>query len=108
MRMPFEDQVAPDLIRNDNTVVFPVDFHRLFNLFPLPDPAGGVVGGAENSKMDMVFLQLPVHILIIHPPDALLILVKLAVDDTPPRIVYGAGEADVGGGMEEDCLAGGR
>ena len=66
--MSFEGQIRPYLIGNHDTVISGINLHCLFDFLPRPDTSAGIVGGAEYGEMNMVFLQLPVHIFIIHAP----------------------------------------
>ena len=76
-----EQDVGPDLVRDDDAVVGPVDFHRAGQLFRRPDPAAGVMGAAEDGGVDVVLFQLAVHVGIVHPPDARLVPDERGVDD---------------------------
>ena len=69
-----QNDVRPDLVRDDDAVVGLVDLHRLLQFPPFPDAAAGVVRAAEYGHMDFLGLQLGVHILIVHPPDTVFVL----------------------------------
>ena len=56
--------------------------------------------------MDPVLLELPVHVLEVHAPDARLIPDQIAVDGLPAKVFQHVGEAHIGGGVEQDLLAG--
>ena len=55
--------------------------------------------------MDSVFHQLLLHIVEIHPPDAFAVLGQGAVDDAVAAVIQLFGEADVGGGVDENLVA---
>ena len=76
--MSFEGQIRPYLIGNHDTVISGINLHCLFDFLPRPEKSAGIVGGAEYGEMNMVFLQLPVHILIVHTPDAFFIPYEIA------------------------------
>ena len=78
--MALEGDVRPDLIGDDDTLVGLKNLHSFFQLPPLPDPAGGIMGRAEDSQMDVVGLQLGVHVLVVHTPDPLLIQLQRTID----------------------------
>ena len=107
MLMAVEQDVRPDLIRDDQAVVGPVDLHGPCDLLQGPDPAAGVMGGAENRHMDMVLFQFGVHVGVVHPPDALLVPHQRRVDDAVAVVLQRLGEADVGGAVEQHTVAGG-
>ena len=100
------DDVRPDLIGEDDAVVCGIDLHGLLDLPALPDPSGGIVGGAENGQMDPVLPELPVHVLVVHAPDALGVPDEIAVDRFAAGALQHMGEADVGGRVEQDLLSG--
>ena len=103
-----QNDVRPDLVRDDDAVVGLVDLHRLLQLPPFPDTAAGVVRAAEYGHMDFLGLQLGVHILIVHPPDAVFVLFQRAVDDLVAIVVDAHRKADVGGAVEQYAVTGGR
>ena len=70
----FQNQIRPDLVGNNNTVVCLIDFHGLFDFFRLPDSSGRVVWITEHCDMDLVCLDFGIHIFIVHPPDSFFIL----------------------------------
>ena len=47
--------VAPDFVGDHRHVIFAEQLHGLRNLPLLPDPATGVVGGAENGGVNLIF-----------------------------------------------------
>ena len=61
---------------------------------------------AEDSEEDVVLLYLPVHVLIVHAPDALLVALELAVDYDAPGVIHRVREADIGGGVDEYLVPG--
>ena len=74
------DQISSEITTQS---FFPVNLHGGFDLFPFPYTAGGIVRGTKNSEMDVVFFDFLIHILIIHPPYAVFILLQIAQDDFP-------------------------
>lgn len=56
--------------------------------------------------MDVAFLQLPVHVRIVHAPDALRVLRQRRVDDGTAQPLQGVGEAHIGGAVDQNRLAG--
>jgi len=57
--------------------------------------------------MDVMLLYLPVHVLIVHAPDALLVPLQRGVDGYAACVLEGVGKAHVGGGMDQHLLSGG-
>ena len=106
--VPLQNNVRPDLVRDDDAVVGLVDLHRLLQLPPFPDTAAGVVRAAEYGHMDFLSLQLGVHILIVHPPDTVFVLFQRTVDDLVAVVVDAHRKADVGGAVEQYAVTGGR
>ena len=98
------DNVGPDLVGDHQAVVGGIDLHGLLDLPPLPHSAAGVVGGAEDGHVDTVFLQLPVHVLIVHAPDACLVPLQWGVHRHPAGVLKGVGKAHIGGGVDKDLL----
>ena len=106
MLVPGHDDVRPYLVGDNDAVIRGVDLHRLFYLPALPYSAAGVVRRAEDSEVNVVLLYLPIHVLIVHAPDALFVALELAVDYDAPRVVHRVREADVGGGVDEYLVPG--
>ena len=67
-----------------------------------PYAAGRVVGAAKDGNMDIVLFDFTVHILVIHPPDTIFVLVELAVDDPATGIFHRTGKSDIGGGVQQN------
>ena len=99
-----KDEVGPDLVRNHHHVMLLVKGHHLFQLPALPDPASGVVGGTDDGGVDAVFHNPPLHILKVHPPDPLFVLLQGAVDHMVAVVGQAHSKADVGGGMDQDIV----
>ena len=99
------NDVGPDFVGDHQAVIGGVDLHGLLDLPPLPHSAAGVVGGAEDGDMDAVFFQLPVHVLIVHTPDACLVPLQRGVHRHPAGILKGVGEAHIGGGVDKNLLS---
>ena len=101
-----QQDVGPDLVRDDHAAVGLVHRHGLFQLFPGPDAAAGVVGAAQDGHMDVVLLQFAVHVGVVHPPHALLVPDQGRVDDPEAVVLQGPGKADVGGAVDQHRVAG--
>ena len=97
-------QVRPNLVGHHHDVVGLVYLHGLLDLPALPHPAAGVVGGAEHGGVDMVLLNFPLHVLVVHPPHALLILHQRAEHDVVAVVLQRPGKADVGGRVEQHAV----
>ena len=54
--------------------------------------------------MDAVLLELMLHVLKVHAPDALLVEFKRAMDNAIASGFDGLGKADIGGAMDEHCV----
>ena len=79
--MPLQNNVRPDLIADDiNIILFEKGICSL-ELLPLPDAPAGIMGRAENRRVNIPTADLLLHILIIHTPDPVLIPHKRTVDD---------------------------
>ena len=102
-----QNDIRPDFVRNDKTVIGAVDFHRLFQLPALPHAAAGVVRAAEDRHMDVVRLDLGIHILKVHPPHTVFILDQWAVHNFIAVVFHTGGKADVGGAVQQHGIAGG-
>ena len=74
-----EDYVRPYLVGHHVDVVLLAQLHEALDLPALPHPAGGVVRRAEHGRVDAVLYYLPLHILEIHAPDAVLVQLERAV-----------------------------
>ena len=107
MLMAGHDNVGPYLVGDDHAVIGGVDLHSPLYLPSLPDSAAGIVGGAEYGKVDIVCLELSVHVLIVHAPDALGIPLQWAVDRDTAGVGKGMGKAHIGGRMDQNLLTGG-
>ena len=62
----------------------------LLQLPTLPHTAAGVVGRAEHGGVDLVLHDLLLHVLKIHPPHAVLVLLQGAVDNVVAVIGQGS------------------
>ena len=105
MRVAIQKDVRPDLVRHHKHVVFPEQLHGLFQLFPLPDAAAGVVRAAEDGGVDLLVFQMLLHVGIVHPPDAVFVLDQRAVDDVVAVVLKAAGKADVGRAVDKHLAA---
>ena len=74
MAMSVQQNIGPDFIGNNDTVIGSVNFHGFFQFFPFPDSSAGIVGTAENSKMNLIGFQFGIHVFIVHAPYAVFIL----------------------------------
>ena len=102
--MACKDNVRPDFIGNDNAVVCLINFHCLFQFPAFPDTPARIVGAAQNCHMDIFHLDFHVHIFIVHPPNAVLVLYQRAVDNLKPIVANAHGKPDIGGAVEEHCI----
>ena len=100
-----EDDVRPDLVGYDVDIILFVQLHGLFQLPALPDAAAGVVGAAQDGGVDVLFGEVLFHVGVIHPPDAILVLHQRGVDDVIAVVGQAAGEADVGGAVDQHLVA---
>ena len=98
-------QIGPNFVGNHINIQFFAQSHHFFDLPLLPNTAHGVVGGAEDHGMDIVGLDLFLHVRKIHAPDALFILLQWGVDDAVAVIFQTVGEADIGGTVEQYIVA---
>ena len=102
-----EQDVGPDLVRDDQTVVGFVDLHGLLNFFPGPHTAAGVMGRAEDGHVDVVLLQFGIHIGVVHPPDTLFIPDQRRMHNAVAVVFQRIGKTDVGGAVQQHPVAGG-
>jgi len=100
-----EDQVGPDLIRDDENVVLLEEFHGLLDLLTLPDAAAGVVRVAEDGSMDVLGFELFFHVRKVHTPHALLVLHQRREHHVVAVVAKATGEADIGGGVQQHLVA---
>ena len=101
----FQNDVRPDLVGDHIDIVLFVQLHSLLDLPALPDPAGGVVGGTENSGVDLVIQELLLHIGKVHPPDAILVQDQRGMDDLVAAIGQTVGKAYISRGVDQDFAA---
>ena len=99
--------IRPDFIADYQTLILFKHLHGLFQLPALPHTARRVVGRAEDGQMDLVLPQLPVHVLIVHPPYSLRILHKGAVHRHPPQHIHIRLEAHIDRAVQKNSVAGG-
>ena len=75
-----------------------------FQLPPLPDAAAGVVGAAQDGGVDVLFGEVLFHVGVIssrrHSRPA-----PAGVDDVIAVVGQAAGEADVGGAVDQNLVA---
>ena len=62
---------------------------------------------AEHGHVDVMLLELPVHILVIHAPYAALVQRERTVDDAVAVVFDAPGEPDVGRAVQQHAVAGG-
>ena len=97
--------VAPDFIGDNHHIMLAVQFHRLLH-FPLfPNSAAGVVGRAENGSVDFVLQDFLLHVGKVHPPDTVSILDQRRMDETIAIAAQGLGEAQIGGGVNQNLVS---
>ncbi len=95
-------------MRYDEAVVSLVDLHGFRNFIVAPDTAGGIVGIAENRRVDMVFLDLPVHVFVVHAPCPVFVADKRAMNNVVPVRMQRPREAYISRAVEKDRVAGFR
>ena len=105
--MATEGQVRPDLVGDHRHVQPPGHVHEVLQLLLLPHTARGVVGGAEHHCTDVVALDLGLHVEEVHALHAVAVRLQGAGDDVIAAVFDGAGEADVGGGVDQHVVASG-
>ena len=98
------NDIRPDLIGDDGHIVLPKQLHGLLQLPALPDAAAGVVRGTENRQVDVLVPELLFHIGVVHPPDALLVSLKLTVHGHTADVLQHVGKAHVGRGVEQQLF----
>ena len=98
-------QIGPDLIGDHVHVVSFEQLHGLLQLPPFPGPAAGVMGVAQDGGVNVLRLELLLHVRKVHAPHALFILNEGAVNQVVAVVGQGHGEADVGGGMDQHLVA---
>ena len=95
--VPAQDDVRPDLVGNHKNVVFAIQLHDPLQLPSLPHPAAGIVGRAEDCRVNVLLHNFPLHVLKVHAPDTGLVLHQGGVDNIVTVISQALGKADVGG-----------
>ena len=101
-----QDEVAPDLVGDHHAVVLAVQLHGALDLPALPDAPARVVRRAEHGGVDVVLGELGLHVLEVHPPDAVLVDLERRVHDGEAVVLQALGEANVGRAVEKDLVAG--
>ena len=91
-----QNNVRPDLIVDDDHFISPIDLQGIPDLFLCPYPSAWVMRITEDCDMDVILLYFAVHVLIIHPPYAALILFQRTQHDAVTGALNRAGEADIG------------
>ena len=81
-----------------------IDLHRALELPALPHAPAGVVGRAEHRHVDVVLLQLGGHVLIVHAPDALLVLDQRRQHNLVSVLFYAMRKANVGWAVEKNGI----
>ena len=82
-----------------------IDVHGELDLVAFPHAAAGIMRRAENGSMDVILLELVLHVLKVHAPYALVVELKRAMDNAVASGFNGLGEADVGGAVNEHRIA---
>ena len=101
-----EYKVGPHLVRDEEYPPLLTQAAYRFNLLPGPDPAGGVVGGAENEAFDVLLLNTPVHILQVNAEYAVFVLDQRGTYQAAAGVGDRLGEAVVVGQMDQHRVAG--
>ena len=105
MAAALQDQVGPDLVGDDEDVILPEQLHGLLQLPFFPDPAAGIVGGAENGCVDLVVDDLLFHVRKVHAHDVIFVGLQKAVDQMIAVILQRLGKADVGRSMDQHVVS---
>ena len=100
-----QSQIGPNLVGNDHAIVGLVHFHGLLDFPTLPHAPARIVRAAEHGHMDVMLLELLIHILVIHAPYAVLVQLERAVDDAIAVVLDAHGEPDVGRAVQEHAVA---
>src|SRR5699024_7593333 len=106
MPMSGKSKIRPDLITDHIAVVCLVDIHRLLQLPALPDTSRRTVRGTEDGKMYAVLFQLPIHILIVHPPDPAAVFLERTVNRYASQALNVLPEPEIERAVEEDPVSG--
>ena len=101
MLISLQGQIRPYFIGDNNAVISCINVHCFFNFLTGPYTSAGIMGRAEYGKMNMILLQLFIHVFIIHTPDAFFVTDEVTVDDFAAVAFQGAGKADICGRMEQ-------
>ena len=102
-----QSQIGPNLVGNDHAIVGLVHFHGLLDFPTFPHAPARIVRAAEHGHVDVMLLELPVHILVIHAPYAALVQRERTVDDAVAVVFDAPGEPDVGWAVQQHAVAGG-
>ena len=105
MMVSLQSQVRPDLIGDDVHIVLLVQRHGPLQLPSLPHSAAGIVGAAEDGGVDMLVPELALHVVKIHPPDAVPIDEKGRGNDLIAVVFQCLGEAGVSGAVQQHLVA---
>ena len=95
MFVTWKNDVTPNLIGDDNTIVCCIHLHGLLDFFALPDASKWIMGRTKDSDMNVMFTQTSSHIFIIHTPHSLLIADEWGKFNTIPSILNTAGKANI-------------
>ena len=106
MPVSLQNQIRPDFIGEDNALVPSEHLHCLLNFFSFPYASAGVVRRAEHGKMNVILADHTIHILVVHAPHALFILLQGRRHTGSPVFLHGKLETDIGRRMEENSLSG--
>ena len=107
MAVAVQEQVGPDLVRNNPDVMLFENLHGAEDLLLFPDPSAGVVRVAEDRGVDMVLPDLLFHILVIQAPDAVRIALQGVQDDPVAVVFQRMGETNIGRALQENRITAG-
>ena len=100
-----EDDVRPDLVRRRRR-------RYTFCTIPWPFPAPTAprrgrrgCGGCTGWRHGCALRPGAFHVGVVHPPDAIFVLHQRGVDDVITVVGQAAGEADVGGAVDQHLVA---
>ena len=102
--MAREDKVAVDLVDHQDDAVLEADVGDLGEFFLRPDAADGVVRAAEDEDLNILFLDLLLHLFEVDGIRA--VVMQLAVYELAAVLLNGFGERIVDGLHHHNAFAG--
>ena len=90
-----QNNVRPDFIRNDKHIISFENIHGLFQLPALPHTPGRIVRRTRDSYMNLLLFDFSLHVLIVHAPDTVFILYKIAVNNVKAVVRQGSSKSNI-------------